>query len=204
MAGIPCWFGLHLANIEPALALVFVVPFMPSHHQKKTWRKENKRFANIEIFTLESFYQNWKPIVDYGLFFFGLVSAGVYFSQINTVTIIIILSLLLGKTLGITACGILGIKLGFALPQGMAKRDLCFVGIVAGAGLTVALFICDAAFESLFIINAAKMGALFSLAAIPLGYAASRILRRKENKKKVSLKETETSHKIPAKEIYEN
>ncbi len=204
LAGIPCWFGLHLANIEPALALVFVVPFMPSHHQKKAWEKENKCPANAEIFTLESFYQNWKPVVDYGLFFFGLVSAGVHFSQINIVTILIILSLLLGKALGITTCGILGVKLGFALPQGMTKKDLCLVGIVAGAGLTVALFICDAAFESLFIINAAKMGALFSLAAIPLGYAASRILRRKENRKMASLKEKETIRKIPAKEIYEN
>ena len=188
LAGVPCWFGLHLANIEPALALVFVIPFMPSHHQKEELRKIKAIDPDTEVFTLESFYQHWKPVVDYGLFFFGLVSAGVHFSQMGVVTLIVTLSLLLGKALGITIFGTIGIKLGFALPQGMGKRELSLVGITAGAGLTVALFICDAAFDNLSIINAAKMGALFSMAAIPLGYIASKLIRKKDHKKTAAKK----------------
>ena len=70
--------------------------------------------------------------------------------------------------------GLLGGKLGFPLPQGMTGRDLFLVSIVAGVGLTVSLFMCDAAFAGEDALGAAKMGALLSISAVPLGYLISR------------------------------
>ena len=68
---------------------------------------------------------------------------------------------------------LIGSKLGFPLPDGMCGRTLFLAGLVAALGLTVALFVCGAAFPDPELQGQAKMGALFSgfvgLAAILLG-----------------------------------
>ena len=174
LAGIPCWLGLYLAHLEPALALVLVVPFLPSVHRKELMVSAGAVPADTAHFALESFYRSWKPVVDYGLFFFGLVNAGVLLSSVAPVTWYIVAALLVGKTVGISLFGLLGGKLGFPLPQGMTGRDLFLVSIVAGVGLTVSLFMCDAAFAGEDALGAAKMGALLSISAVPLGYLISR------------------------------
>lgn len=131
---------------------------------------------------LESFYWHWKPVVDWGMFLFGLVSAGVMFSSIGKVTFIIAASLIFGKTMGIFAMGMLANKIGFSLPSCMTKRELFVMAIIAGAGLTVALFICDAAFTDAATIAAAKMGALFSICAVPLGMIVAKVMRTRSFK----------------------
>ena len=56
--------------------------------------------------------------------------------------------------------------MGFALPEGLRPRDLLLVGMTAGVGLTVALFIACAAFADPALQGAAKM-ALFSASPWP-------------------------------------
>ena len=189
LGGIPCWLGLYLANIEPALGLVFVVPFIPSVHRKEQMIIDGVVPRDPDHLALETFYWHWKPVADYGLFFFGLVSAGVMFSSIGVVTLIVAVSLILGKALGIFFFGFVGSKIGFHLPEGMTKTDLVLVATVAGVGLTVSLFICDAAFTDETVIGAAKMGALFSIAAVLSGYGVSKLVKKRPLK---SLEEKET------------
>jgi len=184
LGGIPCWIGLYLAHIEPALAFVFIVPFLPSNHRRAKMEEDGVVPRDPDRMALENFYWHWKPIVDWGLFFFGLVSAGVLFSHIGRVTFFIAAALILGKTIGISAMGFLADKIGFSLPSCMTKRELFVMSIIAGAGLTVSLFICDAAFDDNAIVAAAKMGALFSILAIPLGMFAAKIMGTRSFKQK--------------------
>lgn len=189
LGGIPCWLGLYNAHIEPALALVFIIPFLPSNHRRARMEKDGVVPRDPDRMALESFYWHWKPVVDWGLFFFGLVSAGVLFSSIGKVTLFVTVALIIGKMIGISFMGMLADKIGFSLPSCMTKRELIVMSIIAGAGLTVSLFICDAAFTDPVTVAAAKMGALFSVLAIPFGMLASKLLGTRSFKSKKTREE---------------
>ena len=148
IAGGLSWCGLLLAHLHPALALVFVVPFMPAGTG-----------SHAELFILP---------VDLGLFGFGLANAGVSLTGISEVTWIILTSLIAGKMIGITVMSKGGDLLGFPLPEGMDIRSLLVASCIAGLGLTVALFVSQQAFSAELypqIQGAAKMGALLSAGA---------------------------------------
>ena len=107
-----------------------------------------------------------------GLWFVGLV---IVFSVL-AINEFLIASLVVGKTVGVTACSMLGEKLGFSLPNNMGMRDVAMAGFIAALGLTVALFVAGAAYPvDLALQGQAKMGALFSgfvgLVAILIGKA---------------------------------
>lgn len=171
LAGVPSWFGLHEAHLHPALALVFIVPFFPHRYRESRHLFEEDPSDRS---TLSRFEHDWKIIVDFGLFMFGLANAGVAFSGVGTATWLVFLSLLTGKTIGIFSFGFLGKKLGFPLPDGMKKRDLMMAGVIAGIGFTVALFVAGEAFTDPGIQGAAKMGAMFSIAAFPVAIVLAR------------------------------
>jgi NhaA family Na+:H+ antiporter len=173
LGGIPSWFGLHEAHLHPALALVFIVPFFPhALRESKHVFEEDPHDRS----TLARFEHEWKIIVDFGLFMFGLANAGVAFSGVGTATWLVFVSLLAGKTLGIFSFGFLGKKLGFPLPDGMGKRELLVAGVIAGVGFTVALFVAGEAFTDPVIQGAAKMGAMLSIAAFPAAFVLARLL----------------------------
>jgi|SRR5581483_1658501 len=174
LGGAPAWAGMCLANLHPALALVFVVPFMPHHRHSKD---ETVFMAHYEDRTaLADFERDWKIVVDFGLFFFGLANAGVAFSSIGAVTWMVLAALIGGKAIGIFGLGLLGCALGLPLPRGIGKRELLLVGVIAGTGLTVALFVAGVAFVNPQVQGAAKMGALLSAAAGPIGLVLARLL----------------------------
>jgi len=174
LAGGPLsWTGLHHAHLHPALALVFIIPFLP-HGQK-----EHKNLFEVDpgdYSTLSRFEQEWKVFVDFGLFMFGLSNAGVQFSSMGTITVLVLVSLLVGKTVGIFSFAMLATRLGFGLPHGMKSRDLLTAGIIAGTGFTVALFVAGEAFTDPVIRGAAKMGALLSLSAALFGLMFGKVV----------------------------
>lgn len=155
VSGFLSWCGLILAHLHPALAFVFIVPFMPYR-------------ISQQHSTLIRFEHTFKLFVDFGLFAFGLASAGVLFSEINSLTWIILLSLVVGKVAGISFFGILGDMMGFTLPKGMNYISLMIASLIAGLGLTVALFIIGQAYQNPFLQDGAKMGAIFSVIVVPL------------------------------------
>ncbi len=98
------------------------------------------------------------------------MNAGVALSNLGTGTWLVLSGLLIGKPVGITLLTLLGEKLfGFKLPDGVDYRHVVTLGMVAGIGFTVALFVSSAAFpEPGALQDSVKMGALGSLlAAIP-------------------------------------
>ncbi len=175
LGGGLAWYGLYSANLHPALALVFIVPFMPSAKNDEGLFVEESHA--VPPFALERFEHQLKLPVDVGLFFFAFANAGVVFSNMSELTWIVLLSLVIGKTFGVSLFSIIGIKLGFPLPQGMGLRHLFFAGTIASLGLTVALFVSGQAFRvETDFQGAAKMGALLSSSvAIPVLLLAKRL-----------------------------
>ncbi len=170
------WTGLFNAHLHPALALVFIVPFMPHRRLEEKHMFEED---TADRSTIARFEHEWKIIVDFGLFMFGLANAGVAFSQVGMPTWLVLAALLIGKTTGISFFGYLAYKLGFPLPQGMKKKELLVVGIVAGFGFTVALFVAGEAFIDPAHQGAAKMGAMLSCGSAVIALLAGRLLKIK-------------------------
>ena len=175
IAGTLSWCGLIMAHLHPALALVFVVPFMLTSQKKHGEMFEDEPQHS----TLIDFEHAFKLFVDFGLFAFGLANAGVLLTEVNSLTWIILSSLIIGKVLGISFFGILGDKMGFGLPQGMNYKSLVIAGLIAGLGLTVALFVSGEAYHQPFLQNGAKMGALFSLIVAPIALFLGNIFKVK-------------------------
>lgn len=168
--GTLSWIGLYRAHLHPALSLVCIVPFFPHLQREKLHVFEAD---SGDYSTLSRFEQEWKIVVDFGLFMFGLANAGVRFSSIGDATWLVLASLAIGKTCGIFGMGWLGRRLGYPLPSRVKKKELAFVGMIGGIGMTVALFVAGEAFPEPIVQGAAKMGALCSvgwaLFAIALG-----------------------------------
>ena len=168
IGGTLCWWGLHSAHLHPALALVFIVPFIPGPNtdlglfREYECDEKRKEFHNSPLEKFEHAIRNY---VDYGLFFFAFANAGVSLGGVSALTWIILGSLLFGKALGITLCSYLAERAGFPLPKGMNLRHLIVTSVIAGLGLTVALFVSGQAFTDASIQGAAKMGALLSVLA---------------------------------------
>ena len=176
IAGPISWYGFIQAHLHPALALVPIVPFLPGP------KRDTGMFVDTEAGVkehddhspLHSFEHELKLFVDFGLFFFAFANSGVEFAGVGPMTLAILAALVVGKTVGVTFCGWIAVKLGFPLPTGMSYRDLVMAGFIAALGLTVALFVAGAAFKATpDLLGQAKMGALFSgavgLVALLLG-----------------------------------
>ncbi|KAF0219228.1 MAG: Na+H+ antiporter NhaA [Geobacteraceae bacterium] len=174
LGGALSWAGLFKAHLHPALALVFIIPFLP--HAKA----ERKHFFEVDAAdrsAISRFEHEWKVIVDFGLFMFGLANGGVEFSRVGTATWLVLAALLLGKSLGVFSMGWLGEKMGFPLPEGMGNKELLLTGIIAGFGFTVALFVAGEAFVDPEIQGAAKMGAMLSCTVAIIALALGRVLK---------------------------
>lgn len=184
IGGTLSWWGLYTAHLHPALALVFIVPFLPGPKKDLGLFVESADYDEQvdahgqphEHSPLENFEHHMKLTIDFGLFFFALANAGVPFSEVNGLTWILLLALLVGKTVGIVGCSWLAVKLGFPLPAGMQMRHLFVTGLIAALGLTVALFVSEQAFVDPTLRGAAKMGAVLSAVAALVAWIAARAL----------------------------
>ena len=185
VGGPLAWSGLILTHLHPALALVFIVPFLPGPHRDMglfvdgdevdQMGEDLAHDLHIGHSALHEFEHQLKLLVDLGLFFFAFTQAGVQLADIGAMTWLILGSLVVGKTVGITVFGLLGRAMGFPLPDGMGVRELIMAAYVAALGLTVALFVASAAFVDPVLLGQGKMGALVSgfvgLSAVAIGRA---------------------------------
>ena len=191
VGGALSWSGMAKAGVEPALALAPIVPFLPhtSHHagrhdegthSHETAGPPHSHAAVAEHHghsVLEQFEHQLKLFVDFGLFFFAFANAGVAFSNIGWVTAMVLLSLIAGKGIGVTLFSWAAERLGFPLPEGMSLRHLPVIGIIAGLGLTVALFVAGKAFpDGSAFEEPGKMGAVFSIGAALVAYVMGKAL----------------------------
>lgn len=167
------WAGLFMAHLHPALALVFIVPFLP-HPPRETKHIFDEDPQDLS--PLACFEHEWKVMVDLGLFMFGLANAGVQLASIGEATWLVLAALAVGKTGGIFVMGWLGQRLGYPLPSRVGMKELVLVGLIAGIGLTVALFVAGEAFTDSITQGAAKMGALLSVGCAIVAIIAGRLM----------------------------
>ncbi|WP_426754523.1 Na+/H+ antiporter NhaA [Myxococcus sp. Y35] len=149
----------HLAHSPPES--------LTSHHLAETLRRVNlaRREAMSPSESLIATLHPWVAFVIMPVF--ALANAGVSISSGPldsaswTVVTAVAAGLMLGKPLGVlAACWLtLRLKLG-TLPQGLGMRELMVLGVVAGIGFTMALFIAQLAFTDARLLAAAKLGVL--------------------------------------------
>lgn len=172
--GIISWFGFYKGGIHPALSLVPIVFFMPHAARDIGIFHPREEHRTNTLDRLETW---WEKPVEIILGAFGLVNAGVVFSNIGAATGLVFFGLILGKPLGIYFLSRLGLVFGLQLPKGMGMKDVLALGVTAAIGFTVALFVATVAFEPGPSLEAAKMGALFSFAAALIAIVAAKLLR---------------------------
>lgn len=125
----------------------------------------------------ESLIEALHPWVAFGIMpVFALANAGVAFGELSIegdgllVALGSAVGLLLGKPLGVLLAGGIAVKAGIAkLPTGLGTRHIVVLGVVAGIGFTMALFIAGLAFEEPHMLGAAKLGVLIASALAMLG-----------------------------------
>ncbi|MBN2318889.1 MAG: Na+/H+ antiporter NhaA [Acidobacteria bacterium] len=171
--GVISWLAFHEGGIHPALALVPLAWCMPHEHSDVgIWAVGESEGQD----TLNRMENWWKSPVELILGLFGFVNAGVAFSALGLGTWLVFFGLLFGKPIGIVLFTKIGQAFGLRLPKGMHTMDLIIVGIAAGIGFTVALFVSVVAFPAGAIQDSVKMGALFSFIVAPITIIASLIL----------------------------
>jgi Na+:H+ antiporter, NhaA family len=130
---------------------------------------------------LEHSLQSWVALAIMPLF--ALANAGVALSARSLggesllVAVGIALGLVLGKPIGLLGASWLAVRAGLAeLPHQVSWRQMLGVGVLAGVGFTMSLFIAALAFESPDTLAAAKLGIL--VASTIAGITGLLLLRR--------------------------
>ncbi|MEO0484691.1 MAG: Na+/H+ antiporter NhaA [Pseudomonadota bacterium] len=169
------WYGFMMSGLHPALGLLPIVPTIP--HADRDFGIFSEVEAHMHDL-LNDIEHALKVPVEFVLFFFGLLNAGVEFSSMGDATWLVLAGLIIGKPVGILIFGWIAARpLGLGIPDGMRIVDLIVIGFVAAIGFTVSLFVAAVAFDAGPVQDAAKMGALFSFAAAGLSIIAGKVLR---------------------------
>ncbi len=133
----------------------------------------------------ESLIETLHPWVAYGIMpIFALANAGVSLEGIDlsgagaSVAFGVGVGLCVGKPIGVITASWLALKLRIGvLPAGLSRRHLLVLGIVAGVGFTMSLFIAQLAFPGSVLLADAKLGILLaSAAAAIIALVAGRLL----------------------------
>ncbi|WP_323028913.1 Na+/H+ antiporter NhaA [Castellaniella defragrans] len=129
------------------------------------------------------------PWVAFGIMpLFALANAGVAFGGVDLslagpqwVMIGVAVALVAGKAAGVIGASWLVVRLGWCrLPPGVGWGGVCLVGLLAGIGFTMSIFIAMLAFADESLLAAAKLGVLLgSLTAALLGLAWGAVLIRR-------------------------
>lgn len=158
----------------------------PTHslppEQIRSRLREINRARREALSPAEALIEALHPWVAYGIMpLFALANAGVRLDSLSLDGSALRvfsgagLGLLLGKPVGVFCASLLATKLGIAaLPGGLTNRHLVVLGVVAGIGFTMSLFIAQLAFADPGLLAAAKLGVLSAsltagLASIVLG-----------------------------------
>ena len=169
-SGTLSWIACYWSGIQPALALVPIVPFLPhrSRHvglSAEAQRATPRRFEHI-----------FKHTVQVVLLFYGLVNGGVVVSGEMPGAWAVLLAGLVGRPVGIAALIALGVAAGLRLPVRLHWRELIVVSLATSGGFTFALFVAASVIPAGPLLNELKLGALSTIVGTVLALAAARLL----------------------------
>jgi len=171
LCGVLSWWGLYVAGIHPALALMPIVPFLP-HEPRK-----------LDLFSdppdddaVHHYEHEWNGLVQVVLFLFGLVNAGVLLSGYDTGTWAVLAAALVGRPLGILAAIALALALGLHLPRRIGWRQLTVIALATSSGFTFALFFATSVVPMGPVLAQIKIGALSTVAGALLAVGTAWLL----------------------------
>ena len=164
LPGAVVWAGISLAGVHPTIAGVIiglVTPVTP-------WRGVSPAETLIEAL---------HPWVAFGIMpVFALANAGVTLGGLSfddtsvRATAAVAVGLVLGKPVGVVLAVALATRLKIAaLPAGLTKRHVVVLGVTAGIGFTMALFVAQLAFQAPALLAAAKLGVLLASTCAMIG-----------------------------------
>lgn len=155
------------------------------HHELRIARTAQRDLLP-PVFRLPMMLHPW---VAFGIMpVFALANAGVQFGGVDlsapatqTVALGVLVALVLGKPIGVFLATWLAVKTGLStLPQGVNWTGVLLVGLLAGIGFTMAIFVAGLAFTDGALLGAAKMGILgASATAAVLGLLLGYLVRSK-------------------------
>jgi NhaA family Na+:H+ antiporter len=129
---------------------------------------------------LERFLDPWIAFLIVPLF--ALANAGVslggdvFTLLIHPVALGVILSLIIGKQVGVTLFAWIAVRSGIGeLPKEVTWRQIYGIGWLCGIGFTIAIFIANLAFEEALLLSTVKIGIL--VASLIAGIVGLLILR---------------------------
>jgi NhaA family Na+:H+ antiporter len=166
MLGMVMWLLMYKAGVHPTISgvlLAFAIPFGSGDEQSPSYK-------------VEHYLQKVVPFVILPLFAIAntaiIFPPGIVDALVNTNSIGIILGLLLGKPLGILTFTFLAKYLGIGtIPEDLQLKDIFGVGLLAGIGFTMSIFITLIAFQDQFVITGSKLAILIaSVLAGTFGY----------------------------------
>ena len=177
LPGAVLWLGLWKTGIHPSLAGVILGLMTPILYQPLQVTINNT-LQRATLHPLSNVEKNLHPWVAFFIMpVFALANAGIYFGDIDFnangtiwITTGVIAGLLIGKPLGIVLTSYIAVKLGICrLPPKVDWQAMLLIGLLAGIGFTMAIFVAMLAFNSPEQLAGAKIGVL-------LGSAISAIL----------------------------
>ncbi len=164
------WFATHESGVHATIAgvaLGLLCParpllsrsVSPAPTNGSAPSAEDVRLAGIELREQVSVVERLESLLHpYTAFFivpvFALSNAGIELSgdalaeaSTASITLGVFLGLVVGKTVGVVAFTWLGTRLGLPMPRGASWSQVLGIGVAAGIGFTVALFIDGLAFD---------------------------------------------------------
>jgi NhaA family Na+:H+ antiporter len=169
-SGTLSWIACYWSGIQPALALVPVVPFLP-HRSRDVGPS-----AEAQRATPRRFEHIFKYTVQVVLLLYGLVNGGVVIAGEMPGAWAVLVAALVGRPAGILISIALAIGAGLRLPLRMHWRELIVISLAASAGFTFALFFAAAVIPAGPLLNELKLGALSTAVSAALAMAAARLL----------------------------
>ncbi len=165
LLGLGLWLAVLNSGVHATISGVLVAIAVPSRpNVSRLSAPELKGLAA----PLSRFEEALHPWVSFGIMpLFALANAGValageaHSGTGQSVSQGVIAGLVLGKPIGIVLLSWIAVRLGVAvLPEGVQWRHLLGVGMLAGIGFTMSLFVASLAFGIGPLLDAAKAGIL--------------------------------------------
>lgn len=186
------WFGLWKAGIHPSLAGVILGLLTPIIYQPLQLDKNNRPYK-VMLNPLAIVEKKLHPWVAFFIMpIFALANAGIYLGDINLsvngtlgITIGVMAGLVIGKPLGIILTSFIAVKLGACrLPPQVDWRGMMLVGLLAGIGFTMAIFVAMLAFSNPEQLASAKIGVLLgsglsAMVGLMYGFLYLRYIKQK-------------------------
>lgn len=156
--GCVMWFCMSRTGIHPTITgvlLAFAIPFGSGNEKSPSYILQHYLHKPVAFFIL--------PLFAFANTAILFPSSIIIDSVTNSNSHGIILGLLLGKPLGIFIFSVFGIAVGLcSIPREIRKKHLIGVGLLAGIGFTMSIFITLLAFsENITIVNS-KISILFA------------------------------------------